>query len=147
MFLESLGHKVVATAGRLDQAVELAGRADIDFALLDLNLGGVRTYPVADALEARKIPYAFATGYGASGIAPEYAHIQTLSKPFRIEDVAALLDRTLRQAPSQSGTSKGERPPWPTPGSLTPCARRAALAKWARARWRTCIPNISARPC
>lgn len=92
--LESLGHAVVATAGRLDQAVALAKDGDFDFALLDLNLGGDRTYPVADALEARKIAYAFATGYGAGGIAPEYGHVPTLTKPFRIEDIAALLDRT-----------------------------------------------------
>lgn len=90
--LQSLGHTVVASAGRLEDAVAQAQSADIDFALLDLNLAGARSYPVADALEARKIRYAFATGYGAGGIASEYAHVPTLTKPFRIEDIAGVLD-------------------------------------------------------
>jgi len=91
--LQSLGHTVVASAGRLEDAVAHAQSAEIDFALLDLNLAGTRSYPVADALEARKIAYAFATGYGAGGIAAEYAHVPTLTKPFRIEDIAGVLDR------------------------------------------------------
>jgi CheY-like chemotaxis protein len=92
--LQSLGHTVAATAGRLDQAVELAQTADVDFAMLDLNLAGARTYPVAEALRQRAIPFAFATGYGAGGIAAEYADVPTLTKPFRIEDIASLLDRS-----------------------------------------------------
>jgi CheY-like chemotaxis protein len=91
--LQSLGHTVAATAGRLEEAVKLAEEADIDFALLDLNLAGARTYPVAAALQKRAIPFAFATGYGSGGIAAEYAHIPTLTKPFRVEDIATVLDR------------------------------------------------------
>ena len=70
----------VATIG---QALELLAKADqIDFALVDINLRGVGSFPVADALAARAIPFAFTTGYETSMIPERYRNVAVLQKPF-----------------------------------------------------------------
>lgn len=80
--LTDLGHTVVALASRMDRAVEYAERGEFDLAILDLNLNGEKSYPVAEALRARKVPFLFATGYG-EGVLPEiFRDVPTLQKPF-----------------------------------------------------------------
>ncbi|MFN3523803.1 MAG: response regulator [Phenylobacterium sp.] len=65
--LADLGCEVVATFGALSPALDwfAAGQAPFDGALLDVNLGGELVFPLAEALEARGVPFVFATAYGA----------------------------------------------------------------------------------
>jgi CheY-like chemotaxis protein len=83
--LEDLGHELVRVANRLEDAVAAAGTEAIDLAILDLNLGGVLTYPAADALAERGIPFIFATGYGSGGLKDACSARPTLQKPFDTE--------------------------------------------------------------
>jgi hypothetical protein len=46
---------------------------------------GVLTYPVADVLVERGIPFIFATGYGSGGLKEAYSARTTLQKPFNME--------------------------------------------------------------
>ena len=71
--LSDLGFEVVGPIASLDQAVAAAHGEDVQGAILDVNLGGTPIYPVADALEARGIPFVFVTGYSASSIDRRYA--------------------------------------------------------------------------
>ena len=64
--------EVAATAARLEEAVRLAQTAAFDLAILDVNLAGQATYAVAEALKARRIPFVFVMGYGASQINKGY---------------------------------------------------------------------------
>src|SRR5579871_2888326 len=80
--LSDLGHQVVETAMRLPQALEAASTADVELAILDVNLGGRTSYAVADALDARGVPVIFASGYGAGGLEPPYRDRAVLMKPF-----------------------------------------------------------------
>jgi hypothetical protein len=59
--------------------------------VLDLNLGGCPTFPVADALKARGVPYIFASGYGAAGLIDGYLDEPILQKPFRQADLEKAL--------------------------------------------------------
>jgi DNA-binding response OmpR family regulator len=54
--LISLGHEVVEIAMRLPEALEVARRVEADLAILDVNLDGLRSFPVAEVLEERGIP-------------------------------------------------------------------------------------------
>jgi hypothetical protein len=54
-------------------------------AILDLNLGSALTYPVADMLQEKGVPFIFATGYGSSGLKEAYSDLPTLQKPFNQE--------------------------------------------------------------
>ncbi|HEY0149376.1 MAG TPA: response regulator [Allosphingosinicella sp.] len=89
--LLALGHEVAGLASRLSPALALAGEAEIDAAVLDVNLAGERSFPVADVLEGRGIPYLFATGYGLGGIEERYRGRVVLQKPFRLADLGAAL--------------------------------------------------------
>jgi CheY-like chemotaxis protein len=86
--LLDLGHEVAGIAGRLAPALALAEEAAFDLAMLDVNLAGEASFPVADVLRGRGIPFLFATGYGAAGIAEGYRSAPVLQKPFRTADLA-----------------------------------------------------------
>ncbi len=90
--LTDLGCTVVGPAAEIEEALRLAGSADIDAALLDVNLGGRPIFPVADALKSRGVPYAFASGYGEAGISDEHKGSAVLQKPFREADLRRVLE-------------------------------------------------------
>jgi CheY-like chemotaxis protein len=92
--LFDLGHEVAGLASRLETALAMAREAICDVAMLDVNLAGQVSFPVADALRARGIPYLFATGYGMQGILEAHRSAPVLQKPFRTRD----LEEALRAA-------------------------------------------------
>jgi CheY-like chemotaxis protein len=93
--LEDLGHEVVKVATHLEEALTAAASEAIDIAILDLNLGGVLTYPAADVLAKRGIPLIFATGYGRSGIKDAYSMRPALQKPFNMEELGHAIQQAL----------------------------------------------------
>jgi len=64
-----------------------------DAAMLDVNLNGNKSYPVADALAARGVPFVFSTGYSDHGMREGYRERPVLKKPFKYEDLAEILTR------------------------------------------------------
>lgn len=93
--LEELGYRVAAEAGELDEAIRLAQSAEFDLAILDVNLNGKVISPVAELIQARNRPFIFATGYGSSGLPPEYRDRPALQKPFQIETLAKMIETAL----------------------------------------------------
>ena len=89
--LSDLGCTVVGPASRLDEAIELARTAEIDCAVLDVNLGGQPIVPLADILREKGAPFAFATGYGDAGLRDVDRGSPVLQKPFREGDLARIL--------------------------------------------------------
>ncbi|HET8995953.1 MAG TPA: response regulator [Acetobacteraceae bacterium] len=96
--LEELGYAVAMVAGRLQTALQAVEAHNFDVAIVDVNIAGQTSYPVADRLTARGIPFAFVTGYGSNGLAEAYAAIPVLQKPFRIADLTQLMQRLLTGA-------------------------------------------------
>jgi CheY-like chemotaxis protein len=90
-----LGGVVAASASQLGRALEIVNGSDIafDLAVLDVNLGGQEAFPVADVLVERGVPFAFSTGYGASGLPEPWRGRPTLQKPFTEEQVRSVLAR------------------------------------------------------
>ncbi len=80
--LEEFGCIVVASVGQLAKAREVAATAQIDLALLDVNLSGQLVFPVADILQDRRIPFVFSTGYGARVVPSKFSEYAVLAKPF-----------------------------------------------------------------
>jgi CheY-like chemotaxis protein len=91
--LGELGFEVAAICTHLDEALRLAASETVDFVVLDVNLDGKRSFPVADILRARNIPFVFATGYGAKALEAAYADAPTLAKPFMFGDVEQVLKK------------------------------------------------------
>lgn len=98
--LTGMGYQVVGSVARMPEALELARDAEIDFAVLDINVGGSQSFPVADILRKRGIPFVFATGYGVAGLIDGYRHETTLRKPYASRDlaraIAAILPPVIR---------------------------------------------------
>lgn len=94
--LQDLGHQVAGMAMRLPQGLEMARGLDLDLGILDINLDGRRSFPVADVLAERGVPILFASGYGAPGLDAPYEGRPILQKPFQAQDLKAAI---LRAAP------------------------------------------------
>ncbi len=89
--LEDLGCEIAGSVGSVRAALDwVGGGGSADFALLDVNLAGEPVFPVADALRARGVPFAFATGYGENHD-PRFKDAPLLGKPIRQERLEALL--------------------------------------------------------
>lgn len=95
--LENEGCTVIS-AGYLEQATLLAMEKAIDAAVLDVNLHGKRSYPVADALAARGIPFVFATGYGDVDLTTQYPERPVLAKPYRPDELIKTLSSLIAAA-------------------------------------------------
>jgi DNA-binding response OmpR family regulator len=93
--LKKAGAKVVGPTSTIHEAIGHLADTQIDAAVLDVNLGGVMSYPVARELEARGIPFLFASGYDDWAVPAEWQHIPRLQKPYDLrelpEAVAVLL--------------------------------------------------------
>lgn len=90
--LEGIGCEIVAVASRLHEARENIATLQFDVAILDVNLNGEPSFPLANELAERGLPFIFAAGYGESKIPPELKHAPVLQKPFlRAELERALL--------------------------------------------------------
>jgi light-regulated signal transduction histidine kinase (bacteriophytochrome)/CheY-like chemotaxis protein len=93
--LRRLGATVVEVASSVQAALQVIARTPPEIALLDMNLGRETSFPVADALAARGIPFVFATGYGEASAFPErFRQAAVVKKPYTQADIrAALLAR------------------------------------------------------
>lgn len=89
--LSGMGHEVVASASNIEGASKLAREADVDLAILDVNLNGHPTYPLAETLTSRGIPFIFATGYGNSALKSEWRSAKILQKPFTESDLEKVI--------------------------------------------------------
>lgn len=96
-WLSELGHVVVGPAHSLAKALKLA-EEDLDAAIVDLALGKDLSYPLADALSARGVPFALTTGYGPDGVEAKYRTHSTLGKPFEFAAFRRVVDELLAQS-------------------------------------------------
>jgi len=85
--LEMAGCVVSGPIPRLTEAVDAAKVDACDAAVLDVNLGGNRVFPVAEVLSHRHIPFIFVTGYGGGNLPEEHHSRPTLRKPFRNDEL------------------------------------------------------------
>ncbi len=85
------GCRAIGPLSRIDEALRAAETEAVDAALLDLNLAGKSSYPVADTLIRRGIPFGFLTGYGEAGLNEAYRQRPVLQKPFTERTLMALV--------------------------------------------------------
>lgn len=86
-----LWHMVVGPAMRLETALAAVEEEQFDFAILDINLAGKQSFPVADRLREKSIPFMFASGYGARGLEEAYRTVPILQKSYSQAQLEALL--------------------------------------------------------
>lgn len=90
-FILQIGCEIAGMAMRLEPALDLARTIEFDVAILDINLAGKPSFPVAEMLRERGIPFVFASGYGVAGLEGSGISAPVLQKPFDVGDVRRLL--------------------------------------------------------
>lgn len=96
--VEDVGGSTLGPFANLPSAVAAVdGRAQIDVALLDCNLGRDASWPVADALAARGIPFAFTSGKGPKDIIERFSDRPVFAKPVDEEKLKRFLQQHIRQ--------------------------------------------------
>ena len=94
------GFVVDGIATSLLAGIEHARTADVHLAILDINLNGEESYPIADILRARGVRMIFSTGYGAASLKPEYDLVPTLMKPYEQANLAAAIEAAFANPPA-----------------------------------------------
>jgi DNA-binding response OmpR family regulator len=91
--LADLGHRVTGLAMRLPQAMEMAEDVIADLAILDININGRPSFPVAQTLRDRGVKLLFASGYGSPGLEAPFLEEAIIKKPFEASDLRAAIAR------------------------------------------------------
>ena len=94
--LRSLGAHAIGPICGLAEGLSIHPDS-FDVAVLDINLRGASSYPLADELMRIGKPFIFTTGYGAETIPDRFGHVHRLEKPWQLEDVVAAIDRICGQ--------------------------------------------------
>ena len=93
--LVDLGCTIVGPATSVNQALAMIDAEAFDAAVLDVNLDGQMSYPVADALTARGMPFVFSTGYDKDTLRDGYRTFPVLQKPFHRSELGDALAKLL----------------------------------------------------
>ncbi|WP_206245758.1 response regulator [Novosphingobium terrae] len=78
-------------AERVEQAIAMIDEYRLDAAILDVNVHGRKSYPVAEVLQSRGIIFIFATGYGDTLHPEQFKGVPTVVKPYSALDIERAL--------------------------------------------------------
>jgi DNA-binding response OmpR family regulator len=92
-WLQGAGAQVIGPTPRVSRAQALIGSERIDAALLDVHVAGELVFPAADALQGRRIPFLFMSGFDRSIVPARFAHIDLLGKPIAVETLLPAMTR------------------------------------------------------
>ena len=95
--LAELGYESIGPAGTVETALAMIADYDLGAAVIDLNLKGVRAFPVAEVLHRRGIPFIFTTGYASDELPKEWQDIRALQKPFTAPQLSSALKAIIGQ--------------------------------------------------
>ncbi len=79
--VEDCGCAVVGPCSNLREAMATARETGLDAAVIDVNLGEELSWPLADLLEERGVPFVLATGYSSTDVPDRFKDRPLLSKP------------------------------------------------------------------
>lgn len=96
--VRAAGCEVAGPVARLNEALRLADEAPVSAALLDVNLAqGEDSFPAAERLQRRGIPFAFVTAH-RDRLPAAFADAVVIAKPFADKDIVGVLATLLSRA-------------------------------------------------
>ncbi len=75
------GYEIAGPAYSVASALEFIAHHVLSAAVLDVHLRRETSYPVAEELSARGVPFTFLTGYSRHQIRSDFRDVSVLSKP------------------------------------------------------------------
>ena len=94
-WIDELGHEIVGPVHAIDTALAAVTSQSFDAAIIDINIGYQQSYPVADVLVTRQLPFAFATGDSPDSIEERFTGCSTLAKPYDFDTFQRVVDNLL----------------------------------------------------
>jgi CheY-like chemotaxis protein len=98
LILQELGVETVEVAATWDRAVEQAKNGHFDIALLDVNINGQLSFPIARTVVERGIPVVFASGYDLRDRVLAECDGICVTKPYTSERLKEALSAALAKA-------------------------------------------------
>ncbi len=83
--LKDHGCTRITAAASVEEALGILDTLSFDAAVIDVNLDGKMSHPVADKLSAQGIPFVVSTGYGELTLEGSFQNHPVLMKPYRDE--------------------------------------------------------------
>ncbi|MCP1198816.1 HWE histidine kinase domain-containing protein [Notoacmeibacter sp. MSK16QG-6] len=97
------GAESVDVAANLSDGKAIAGGSELDFAILDVNLGSATSFPIAEILAERGIPFGFATGYGEELTVPKNLGKRCcIAKPYDRDSIHGFIRDVIETKQAQS---------------------------------------------
>ena len=91
--LAAAGAVVLGPVPDAAAATALVNSQAIDAAVLDVNLGGEASFPLAEALAGKSVPYMFLTGYDGWSLPERHRATARLGKPFTMSKVMQMVEQ------------------------------------------------------
>jgi CheY-like chemotaxis protein len=89
--LTEIGCRVVGPATTVASALEIVRSHILEGAVLDINMRGEYSFPVARELRARRIPFFFTTGHSDAILPDDLQGVPCLTKPVSMHAFAELV--------------------------------------------------------
>lgn len=77
----------------VEAGTDAIAKERFDLAIVDVNLNGEYSYPLADMLLETRCPFIFATGYGSVTHPDRFADTPTVGKPYDLDAILEAIDR------------------------------------------------------
>lgn len=91
--VEESGHEVMGPFGSIEEAtVKLAADEMPDIAILDANLRGRSSVPVAERLRELGVPFCLCTGYRSDDLHSTFGNVPVLQKPVSPRALVAIIE-------------------------------------------------------
>ena len=96
------GTGAMTRAHSIEEAERYIASAPFDVAILDVNLNGRPSFPLADLLAARGISFVFASGYSdLDGLPERWRQVPLVNKPYSTAELAAAIAQARRDLHAQ----------------------------------------------
>lgn len=95
MIVEGAGHSVLGPVASVDEASAMLASDRPDFAIIDANLRGESSSPLARSLAGMEIPFCVCTGYRLDDLKPTFGDVAVIQKPVRDKALLAALERAI----------------------------------------------------
>jgi DNA-binding response OmpR family regulator len=110
MAVEDADFNVIGPAKSVEEGCRLVASGQIDGALLDIQLGGTQSFPLARLLRSNGVPFLFVTGYDASVLPPDLEGSPLIGKPVFQSEITRVATETFTvRQPAQQSVQPGDR--------------------------------------